>query len=107
MLHHSATILSVPGTETAVAEINALGAVSIVAFAVPAMLLIVVLRRINSPGLMLIVPALAAVGTTMYDSGPLAVHLAAFFATVLLLALCAATLIGRPRIGRRVAAHAT
>ena len=101
------TILSVPGTETAVAEINALGAVSIVAFVVPAALLIVGLRRISSLGLMLIVLALAAVGTTMYDAGPLAAHLAAIFATVMLLALCAATLIGRPQTGRRVAASAT
>lgn len=106
-MFYGSTILSVPGTETGVAEINALGAVSIVAFAVPAALLIVGLRRINSLGLMLIVLALAAVGTTMYDAGPLAAHLAAIFATVILLALCAATLIGRPQTGRRVAASAT
>jgi len=106
-MFYRSTILSVPGTETGVAEINALGAVSIVAFAVPAALLIVGLRRISSLGLMLIVLALAAVGTTMYDAGPLAAHLAAIFATVMLLALCAATLIGRPQTGRRVAASAT
>ena len=106
-MFYGSTILSVPGTETGVAEINALGAVSIAAFAVPAALLIVGLRRINSLGLMLIVLALAAVGTTMYDAGPLSAHLAAIFATVMLLALCAATLIGRPQTGRRVASSAT
>ncbi len=56
---------------------------------------------------MLIVLAPAAVGTTMYDGGPLATHLAAIFATVTLLALCSATLIGGPRTGGGSAANAT
>ena len=106
-MFYRSTILSLPGTETAVAHINALGVVSMVAFVAPAALLIVGLRTISSRALALIVLALAAVGTTMYDGGPLAAHLAAIFATVVLLALCAATLIGRPQTGRRVAASAT
>ncbi len=106
-MFYRSTILFIPGTQTVVAEINALGAVSMTTFAVPAALLIVGLRRISSLGLLLIVLALVAVGTTMYDAGPLSAHLAAIFATVMLLALCAATLIERPQTGRRVAASAT
>ena len=106
-MFYRSTILSLPGTEMAVAHINALGVVSMVAFAAPAALLIVGLRRISSPALALIALALAAVGTTMYDGGPLAPHLAAIFASVTLLALCTATLIGAPRTGRRIAADAT
>ena len=106
-MFYRSTILSLPGTETAVAHINALGVVSMVAFAGPAALLIAGLRRISSPALALIVLALAAVGTTMYDGGPLATHLAAIFASVTLLALCTATLIGGPGTGRRNPADAT
>lgn len=81
---------------------------SIVAFLAPAALLIAGLRRISSPALVLIVLALAAVGATMYDDGPqAALHLTAIFASVTLLALCTATLIGRPRTGRRTAANTT
>lgn len=106
-MFYRSTILSLPGTETAVAQINALGVVSTVAFAAPTAVLIVGLRRISSPALMLIVLALAAVGTTMYDGGPLATHLATIFATVTLLALCTATLIGGPRTSHRIAADVT
>ncbi len=93
-MFYRSTILLLPGTETAVAHVNALGVVSLAAFAAPAALLIVGLRRISSPALALIALALAAVGTTMYDGGPRATHLAAIFACVTLLALCTATLVG-------------
>lgn len=106
-MFYRSTISSFPGTDTAVAQINALGGVSIVAFAAPAALLIAGLRRISSPALVLIILALAAVGATMYDDGPLALHLTAIFASVTLLALCTATLIGRPSTGRRTAANTT
>jgi len=56
-MFYRSTILSLPGTETAVTHINALGVVSIVAFAAPAVLLIMGLRRISSPALALIVLA--------------------------------------------------
>lgn len=71
------------------------------------MLLIVGLRRIYLPALALVTLALAAVGTTMYDEGPLTAHLTAIFVTVTLIALCAATLIDRPQAGRRIAAGAS
>jgi len=47
------------------------------------------------------------VNTTMYDKGPLTAHLIAIFLTITLLALCAATLIGQPQTGRRIAAAAS
>jgi len=106
-MFYRSTVQSLPGAAKAVSEIDALGTVSIIAFAVPAVLLIVGLRRIYLPALALVAFALAAVGTTMYDEGPLTAHLTAIFVTVTLIALCAATLIDRPQAGRRIAADAS
>lgn len=103
MFYRSAVQL-LPGTNSAVSNINSLGPVSVVAFTVPAALLIVGLRRIRPPALALIVLALGAVGSTMYDGGPLTAHLTAIFATIALLAVCAATLIEGPRIGWQIGA---
>lgn len=105
-MFYRSTVQSLPGAAKAVSEIDALGTASIVAFAVPAALLIAGLRRIYLPALALVVLTLAAVGTTMYDEGPLTAHLTAIFLTVTLLALCTATLIGRPQTGRQIAANA-
>ena len=105
MFYRSA-IQSLPGTQTAVTAINALGMASLVAFVVPAVLLIVGMRRISTPALAIVVLVLGAVGTTMYDGGPLGAHLTAIFAAVTLLALCAATLIGLPQSSRRIAGSA-
>lgn len=105
MFYRSA-IQSLPGTQTAVTAINALGMASLVAFVVPAVLLIVGIRRIRTTALALVVLVLGAVGTTMYDGGPPGAHLTAIFAAVTLLALCVATQIGQPPTSGRIAVSA-
>ncbi|MBN9618669.1 MAG: hypothetical protein J0H43_02915 [Actinobacteria bacterium] len=106
-MFYRSSVQTLPGAARAVAEIDALGTASIIAFAVPAGLLLLGLRRIYLPALALVALALAAVGTTMYDNGPLTAHRTAIFVTVTLLTLCAATLIEGPHNRRRIAASAS
>lgn len=89
-------VRALPGTSGAITEINALGTVSVVAFVVPSLLLILALRRLPRIALAALATALTAVGITMYDGGSLMVHLTALFVTLTLLALGGATLLRAP-----------
>lgn len=86
----------IPLALTAIRQINRLGTVSIVWYAVAAILVLAGLRRQHPVAVIVVALALAAVGITMYDGGPLHVHLAAIFTAVVVLAGCGAILILPP-----------
>ena len=83
--------------------IKALGTPSIIWYVVPALLVLLAVRRQPPVVLGLVVVGLLAVGITMYDGGPLRVHLVAIFATVVLLGAVAALQLTGPRRGHRTA----
>lgn len=85
----------IPGP--AVDQIAQLGIASIIWYVVPALLVAVGLRRQRLAVQAVVAVLLLAVGITMYNSGPLAVHLAAIFALVVALAAVNATLIAPRR----------
>ncbi len=66
-----------PGADEVISQIDALQTISIILFAVPAALLLLGLRRQHPVAPAVAAVALAAVGVTMYDAGPLSAHLAA------------------------------
>lgn len=80
-----------PGSEGAIEDIRALGATSIVWYVVPALLVMLGLRRLPWLALTMAVVALLAVGVTMYDGGPTDAHLAAIFVGVLSMTVVLAT----------------
>jgi hypothetical protein len=86
-------VTAIPGAQGPADAVNALGAASIGWYVVPAMLVLAGLRRLHWSGLVAVGAALIAVGVTMYDGGPLDLHLAAIFAAVVALAVVAATLV--------------
>ncbi|HEV8056390.1 MAG TPA: hypothetical protein VGP51_07880 [Nocardioidaceae bacterium] len=91
---------AIPGTDGASSAIRALDVASMVWFVVPAGFVVLALRRLWWPALSAVVLGLAAVGVTMYDGGPLDVHLVTLFVTVALLALVASALLRPPAPAR-------
>lgn len=89
----------IPGTDSLVEIINAMSTASVVAFTVPAVLLLIGLRRARSRLLGCVFAALAAVGVTMYNGGSLDTHLTAIFVAIVLTAFTTAELLlaGRTR----------
>lgn len=92
-------VKAIPVAQGPVETINALGTASIVWYVVPAVLVLAGLRRLHWSGVVAVSLALIAVGVTMYNGGPLDVHLATIFAAVVVLALVAATLVLPPTVG--------
>lgn len=92
-------VTAIPGAAGPVRDINALGAASVAWYVVPGVLLLAGLRRLHWSGVVAVGLALSAVGVTMYDGGPFAVHLAAIFAAGVVLSLVAATLVLPPTVG--------
>ncbi|MCY7373103.1 MAG: hypothetical protein LH461_05310 [Spirochaetaceae bacterium] len=85
-----------PGADAVISDIRALGTASIIWYVVPAVLVLLGLRRVHPVGLAVAALAFVAVGVTMYDEGPLDIHLAAIFTSVVVLALVTATLVLPP-----------
>ena len=85
-----------PGADVAISDIRALGTASIIWYVVPAALVLLGLRRVHPVGLGVTALAFTAVGVTMYNEGPLDIHLTAIFASVVVLALVSATLVLPP-----------
>jgi hypothetical protein len=75
-----------PGAHSAIRAINALGTTSRLWFIVPALLVVIGLRRQYPVVVLVVAVALVAVGVTMYDHGPLRTHLRAIFVAVVVLA---------------------
>lgn len=90
------TMGELPGTHRLIGEINAPGAVSQIWYVVAAALVLIGLRRQSLIARVIVALALAAVGVTMYDGGPLRTHLTAIFAAVLVIAAVAAVLVMPP-----------
>jgi hypothetical protein len=86
----------IPLALTAIRQINQLGTVSIAWYVVAAALVLAGLRRQHPVAVVIVALALAAVGITMYDGGPLRAHLVAIYAAVVVLAGCGAFLILPP-----------
>lgn len=91
---------SVPAFRSAVAGVDALGTASMIAFVVPAVAVVMALRSVRTVVIVLVAAALAVVGVTMYDAGPLDAHLTAIFAAVVLIALATGSGLSNPRISR-------
>ncbi|CAA9342212.1 MAG: hypothetical protein AVDCRST_MAG72-893 [uncultured Nocardioidaceae bacterium] len=89
-------VTAIPGAQAAADAINALGTASIVWYVVPALLVLAGLRRLHWSGPAAISLVLTAVGVTMYNGGPLEVHLATIFAAGVVLAMVAAVLVLPP-----------
>ncbi len=85
-----------PGSGGMIDQIDALGAVSIIGYTVPAVLLLLGLRRQHRGALVVVALALAAVGITMFDGGSLQAHLSAIFVSVTILTAVAAGLVLPP-----------
>lgn len=96
----------IPGTQSVVAAINAMGLTSVLLFVAPAVLLVIGLRRQHVAVVTLELASLVGVGITMYDSGPLFSHLAAIFLSVVVLAVIGTQLIGGPTSPSRNRARA-
>lgn len=85
---------SVPGSGGYVDGVNGMGITSMVLYAVPALLVIVGLWRVARWALVTVVALLVAVGVTMYNGGPLTVHLTAILLSVIALAATMTALVG-------------
>ena len=85
---------SVPGSGGYVDRVNAMGAASMGLYAAPAVLVVAGLGAVARWVLAAIVALLALVGLTMYDGGPVKVHLTAILLVVVALAATMAALIG-------------
>jgi hypothetical protein len=86
---------SVPFAHPLVVAINAMGPASIALFVLPAVLLMIGLRRQHPVIITIEALTLAAVGVTMYDHARLAAHLTAIFIAVVALAAIVAFVVSR------------
>lgn len=84
---------ALPGTPVVIRQINALGTASIIYYAIPALVVLLGLRRQHPITLTIVTAALAGVAVTMYDGGSLHTHLTAIFLSVVVLACVAAMLV--------------
>ena len=96
MFYRSA-VESIPGTGFLVEAINAMSTASVVAFALPAALLLIGLRRARLWLVGSVFAALAAVGATMYNGGSIDAHLTAIFLAATLIAFTTAELLAAGR----------
>ena len=96
------TVALLPGSDLVSGDIRALGTLSIVWYVVPALLVVLALRPQHPAAVAVVVLALTGVAVTMYDGGPLQVHLTAIFLTVLVIAVVVAALVIPPRPQRRL-----
>lgn len=87
----------VPGGSPAIQDIRALGTASVIWYVVPAIAVLLGLRRLHWTGQGVAVLALSWIGITMYNGGSLDQHLVAIWVGVVLLAAVLATLALPPR----------
>lgn len=88
-----------PGSDGLIEDIRALGGRSLVWYVVPALLVVLGLRRLPLLAVAAVSIALLAIGVTMYDGGSLETHLVAIFAGVVLLTATFAALVRPPGRG--------
>ena len=73
-------LAAIPGTEGMISQINSMGTASIMWYVVPAVMVMVGLRKQHWVAQLILAAALLAVGVTMYDGTPISVHLYTIFA---------------------------
>ena len=86
----------IPRTDGYIAAVNAMGPASVVLYVVPALLVLIGLRRQHPVALVIVAVTLVAVGVTMYNSGPLSIHLVTIATATVAIAGTAALLVKRP-----------
>ncbi|GAA3640984.1 hypothetical protein GCM10022200_25890 [Microbacterium awajiense] len=86
----------IPGTDGYIAAVNAMGPASVVLYVVPALLVLIGLRRQRPVALVIVAVTLVAVCVTMYNGGPLSIHLVTIAAATVAIAGTAALLVKRP-----------
>ena len=100
-MFYRSTVEAIPGTDALVQAVNALGTASVVAFVVPAALVVVGLRRARPLLVVGVFAALTAVGVTMYNGASLEVHLTTIVAAAVLLAFTSVDLFAGGSTDRR------
>lgn len=100
-MFNRALLTVLPDSSPYIDAVNGMGASSVVLYVLPAVLVLIGLRRQPRVAVGLLVAVLTAVGVTMYDHGPLAAHLTAIFISAVLLAAVLALLAQRPRAATR------
>ncbi|MHC5794821.1 hypothetical protein ACVXZ4_01545 [Lacisediminihabitans sp. FW035] len=78
-------LVGIPAVRPLVGAVNGMGAASVALYVVPAILLLIGLRRQHWIALAVMTLALIAVGLTMYLGSPLRLHLASIFLAVVVL----------------------
>lgn len=89
-------LAAVPGMGGYIQAVNAVGAASIVLYVLPALLVLVALRRQHLVAVIIVATTLIAVGVTMYNGGPLSVHLVTIAAATIAISGTVALLMRRP-----------
>lgn len=92
-------VLTISGTDSYVDAVNAAGVASRLLYAVPALIMLVGLRRLPVPALAVLVLAFVAVGVTMYDGSAITTHLATILVSVVALTGCLAGWVRLPTRG--------
>lgn len=96
-MFYRSTVAVMPASSDYIRSVNHMGAASVILYVIPAALVLAGLRRQHPVTVALLGLAFTAVGITMYNHGPLAVHLAAIFTAGVLLTATMAFLVQRPR----------
>lgn len=98
-------VAEIPGTGAILEQVNGMGAASMIWYAVPAVLLLVGLRRQRMAAVAVLAVALLAVGVTMSNGSALSIHLATIFAAAVVIAGILSLLVLPPWSGRGRAAR--
>lgn len=98
-------VAALPGTDDVIAQINSMGTASMIWYAVPALLVLIGLRRQHWVALLLVALSLLAVGVTMYNGTPLATHLASIFTAGVMIAATVFLLSAPTRRGAAVSSR--
>lgn len=99
MFYRSA-LAAVPGSAGYITAVNQMGTASVVLYVIPAALVLIGLRRQQPVVVALLGLSFIAVGVTMYNHGPLNTHLAAIFASGVVLAATLALFVSRPNTAK-------
>ncbi|MBP2215058.1 hypothetical protein [Arthrobacter sp. CAN_C5] len=79
-------VAAIPGTERVIEQINSMGTASMIWYTVPALMVLVGLRRQHWVSLILLAASLLAVGVTMYNGTVVSTHLNTIFAAGVIIA---------------------
>lgn len=95
-------VAALPGAGDVIGQINSMGTASMIWYAVPALLVLIGLRRQYWVALLLLALSLLAVGVTMYSGTALTTHLVTIFTAGVMIAATVFLLSAPTRRGRAV-----